>query len=142
MKKFQFLLLAIIAIINTGVIHAQKKEKSALKFKDAYFENQNNEKITERHLGEEYIYLVLETQNAVGKKVTIDVDEEDGDFIYKRKFLSVNYNIQVKIKNNIHKIKLEIFDPANKKHQKFKKRTEKKRKKKAEKKRKKEEKPK
>ena len=66
----------------------------------------------------------METRNRRGEKASLTIDKEDGDFIYKNKYLSVGYELKVKVKNDIHKIKLEVFDPTNKKHQKIKKKSE------------------
>lgn len=119
MKQFKFLIPVILALV-TITTSAQEKEKPAPEFKELYFTNRYDERITELRVEDEFVYMVVETANAIGEKVTISLDEEDGNYIYKKKYVSVNHNIEIKIKKNIQKLKFIIYNSSLEKHRKIK----------------------
>ncbi len=124
MKQFKFLVLVALALVNVTV-SAQEKEGPRPEFKEIYFVNRHNERVTELRLEDKYMYMVVETANAIGQKVTINLDEEDGDFIYKGRYVSANDDIKLKIKKNIQKIKFIIYNSSLKKHRKLKEKAKK-----------------
>ncbi|WP_109435535.1 hypothetical protein [Aquimarina sp. AU119] len=119
MKQFKFLILIALALVSITV-SAQEKGKPRPEFKEIYFVNRYNERVTELRVEDEFMYMVVETANAIGEKVTLSLDEEDGDFIYKGKYVSANDDIKLKIRKNIQKIKFIIYNSALKKHRKLK----------------------
>lgn len=113
-------------LLIPSTINAQKKDKPAPEFIDMWIENENFEKIDERDTTtDQIIYIVMETRNRQGEKAALTIQEEDGDFIYKNKYLTLGYKLEIKVKSDIHKIKLEVFDADNKRHQRIKRKSEK-----------------
>ena len=66
------------------------------------------------------VYMVIESENAIGKKVVITMDEGE-DYFYKKEFLGAGSSFKIAIKENTQKIKLIIYNPSNKKHLKLRK---------------------
>lgn len=125
MKKYTYLVVVLLLTFLETSVNAQEKEKPDPQFKEMYFENSELERVTSRMVDEEFVYLVIETENAIGEVVNMTVDEEDGDFIYKKTFMSVNYPISFKLKENVQKLKLIVYKDEIKKHRKIKEKTEK-----------------
>lgn len=68
---------------------------------------------------QEYIYLVVLSENAIGEKVTIAMDEKaETDYIYNGAYVSEK--LRFKICNNQQKLKLEIYNANNKRHKRLK----------------------
>ena len=111
-KLFLFLL---IFSISTAV-NAQKENEPFLK--EIYFTNKAGEKITGTvSVDEKIVLMVIESENAIGEKVVIKMDEDE-NYFYKNKFLGAGSSFKFKIKENTQKIKLEIYNPRIKKHEK------------------------
>ncbi len=119
-------LTIFISLISIIDIQAQKKEKPDPEMIEAYFTDKDNNRLGEdislTH-SDGYIYMYLVTRNAIGEKVTIDLDDDDTGYIFKREYLTANSKIKFKIKNDLNKIKLVIFNPNKKKHLRIKART-------------------
>jgi len=128
MKAYSLLLFVIAMFYQSINVIAQDKPDPS--FVEIYFENREGERVTEVTYSDEYVYMVIVSKNAIGEKFIMELDEEDEDYIYKKKYLSTGSRVEEKIKGDIHKIKLIIFNPANKQHIKIRKKYYKKRKKK------------
>ncbi len=123
MKQFRILTTVFLILVTTA-LSAQKKEKPSPEFKEMYFENMDGERITSARVEDKIVYLVVETANAIGEKVKLRLDEEDGDYIYQGKYLSANDEIEFKIKSEIQKMKFIIYNESIKKHRKLKEKAE------------------
>ncbi len=123
MKQFRILTTVFLILVTTA-LSAQKKEKPSPEFKEMYFENMDGERITSARVEDKIVYLVVETANAIGEKVKLRLDEEDGDYIYQGEYLSSNDEIEFKIKNEIQKMKFIIYNESIKKHRKLKEKAE------------------
>lgn len=85
-----------------------------------HFTNKDGKKITGSVTrAQEYIYLVVLSENAIGEKVTIAMDEKtETDYIYNGAYVSEKLRFQ--ICNNEQKLKLEIYNSDNKRHRRLK----------------------
>lgn len=99
---------------------AQEKIETEPQFIGYYFINRNNEKIEKVTTTDKFVFLVIETSNAIGEKVTLTFDEDEGDWIYKNKYISPNSSIGFKIKGDFQKVKFKIYNSKNKKHKRLK----------------------
>lgn len=109
----------MIFLLNVTMTNAQKSIDPEPQFVGYHFTNRHNEKI-EKVVGQDkYVYLVLETTNAIGEKVILNFEEID-DYIYKNKYIVANSSVNFIVKKDIQKVKFEIYDASKKKHRKLK----------------------
>lgn len=103
------------------------KNQGEPRFTGYHFIDKDGKKITGSVTPEqEYIYLVVLSENAIGEKVTIDMDKNtETDYIYNGAYVSEK--LRFKICNNEQKLKLEIYNSNNKRHRKLKEKAMKKR---------------
>lgn len=103
------------------------KNQGEPRFTGYHFIDKDGKKITGSVTPEqEYIYLVVLSENAIGEKVTIDMDKKtETDYIYNGAYISEK--LRFKICNNEQKLKLEIYNSNNKRHRKLKEKAMKKR---------------
>ena len=113
MKKLVSII--IFALIFSTNLLAQDKE---IKILDLYYADKDGNKVDGIILGTKYLYLVVETENAKGKKISLDLSEElEMGFIiyYKKKLVTEAFDI--KVKKDIQKIKLKFnydnYQPHN-----------------------------
>lgn len=84
--------------------------------KEIYFENKEGQRIEDAvSISEKFVYLVIVSENAIGEKVVLKMDEDE-EYIYKRKFLAGGSSVKFKVKHDIQKVKLTIFNTNIKKH--------------------------
>lgn len=122
--KLKHIATAIILLVYTQTIFAQKKNKPAPTLEDVYFTDKDDNRVEEVMVSDEYVYLVIVTTNAKREKTTVELEEDDGDFIYKGKYITAFDKINFKIKGDIHREKFVIYNSNIKKHQKLKKKTD------------------
>ena len=84
--------------------------------KDIYFTNREGEKVEQVTYDDKFVYMVVETKNAIGEELVLELDEEDGEFIYKKTFMTANSKLEFDIKKDIERIKFIIYNPGKKKH--------------------------
>ncbi|NQX98228.1 MAG: hypothetical protein HRT73_10160 [Flavobacteriales bacterium] len=107
-------ILLLFIFIITITANAQKDNDPQLK--EIYFTNRAGEKITGKvKVADKWVYMVIESANAIGEKVVLKMDEDE-NYFYKRKFLGEGDSIKILIKKDIQKVKLVIYNANNKKH--------------------------
>lgn len=74
---------------------------------DCYFTDLDGNKQAEPKTGDE-IYLVLKTENAIGKLIDIDLSDHLKDFIYNEEIIENDIIKDFHVTSNLHKIKLKI----------------------------------
>lgn len=110
-KNILFLLTCIITI----AVNAQQESNPQIK--EIYFVDRSGEKIIGSvTIDEKIVYMIIVTANAKGENLIITMDEEDGDYFYKNKFLEKGSSIDILIKKDIQKVKLVIYNGGIKKH--------------------------
>lgn len=124
MMKIKSLVFLVISTLSIFTAKAQEENKPEPEFTGYYFLNSKNQKVTKVTSSEKYVFLVIETVNAFGEWVTLSLDEDDGNYIYKNKYLNTKNGIRFKIRKNEQKVKLIVFKEGNKKHQRLKKEAE------------------
>ncbi|TDQ30352.1 type VI secretion system tube protein TssD [Tenacibaculum caenipelagi] len=82
------------------------KEDTTPRFTCYYTDLQGN-KQAEPHTGEE-VYLVLKTENAIGKTIDIDLSNHTKDFIYNDKVIENDIIKDFKVTSSEHKLKLRV----------------------------------
>ncbi len=90
-------------------------------FVDFFFTDENGNKIDSYYAAsknDNYIYLVIITENAIGKEVTLEIDDNDPGFIYDNQY--INGKVRFKIEQDEQQLKLYIFDYKNKLHRQLK----------------------
>ncbi|MGB0886120.1 MAG: hypothetical protein ACPGR5_06820 [Chitinophagales bacterium] len=113
-----------MSVFCVSVIKAQEESKAEPQFIAYYFMNSKQEKLTTVSYSERYVFLVLETKNAIGEKVTLSLEEDDGDYIYKNKFLTTKNSARFIIKKDIQKIKFIVYKESKKKHKRLREKAE------------------
>ena len=118
-------LFLFILLLFSSISFAQKKDNTLQKpvIKEIYFEDRNNNKIDENRritLADEFYYLVVVSTNAQGEKITIKMDEGDEPVIFRGKYIGTYESFNFKIKEDIERIKLTIYNSNIKRHQKLK----------------------
>tara|TARA_B110000091_G_C13545093_1_gene362076 strand:- start:344 stop:604 length:261 start_codon:yes stop_codon:yes gene_type:complete len=79
MKRNILLLLILIVTITAN---AQKDNEPLLK--EIYFTNRAGEEIPGKvKVSDKWVYMVIESTNAIGEKVVLKMDE-DGEYFYKK----------------------------------------------------------
>lgn len=109
----------LLALLSFGLLtDAQENEKTDIK--SIYYINQAGEKIEgDIDLEEEFVYLVIESSNSIGKEVLLTMNEGE-EFFYENQLLLSGSSVTFPITEDIQKVKLTIYNPRSKKH--FKKR--------------------
>jgi hypothetical protein len=117
-KKLQrLLLLTLLLSLNSCALFKPVKNEGEPQFKDYYFTDKDGNKIEESvKPSMEYIYLNIITENAIGEKVNLNLDDDETeiDYIYKGKYL--NEGLSFKVRKDVEKVKLHIYDDSKKKH--------------------------
>ncbi len=85
-----------------------KEEDKTPKIVDCYYTDLEGNKQAEPRTGEK-VYVVVETQNAIGKTIDIDLSNHSKDFIYNDKVIENDIIKDFKITTNVHKIKLRVI---------------------------------
>jgi len=75
---------------------------------DCYYTDLEGNEQAEPTIGEE-VYLVLQTENAVGKTIDIDLSNHTKDFIYNDEVIENDIIKDFSITSDLHKIKLRII---------------------------------
>ncbi|PID27279.1 MAG: hypothetical protein CR982_05900 [Candidatus Cloacimonadota bacterium] len=124
MKLLLKVIIQILFIFFVSCTSFQNLSQKKAKILDFYFTDQYDNRIKEYDplgINQKYIYLVLVTENAVGKKVTLEIfdEPEDTGFIYEGKY--IYGKIDFKIQQDKQKLKLYIYDEKNRKHRHLKK---------------------
>ncbi len=70
---------------------------------------------------------MIVTSNMKRKRVVVEFDDEDPDFIRRNHYYTAGDFFLMTIKKDIEKVKLQIYKPECKKHRRIKERTMKKR---------------
>ena len=119
MKKLILLPLFLFLSLSS---YAQNELEPELK--EVYFIDKNGERIEGSVSPDEgFIYLVIVSNNAIGEKVNITMDENESYF-YKKQYLKEGSTIKIPISNDQEKVKLVIYNAAKKKHYKLKMKAE------------------
>ncbi|MEZ5009961.1 MAG: hypothetical protein R2753_17560 [Chitinophagales bacterium] len=116
----RLLLTIILLLLSTSIVCAQENTAPEPHFIGYYFTNRNNEKIEDLYMEDKFTFLVIETSNAIGEKVVLTLDDNDGEWIYKNKYISTNSSIRFKIKDDFQKVKFKIYNPKRNKHNRLK----------------------
>ncbi|WP_160111861.1 hypothetical protein [Aquimarina sp. AU58] len=124
MKTIKMLLSCLLILISTVTIAQEKQGKeeneSEMEVTDFYFVNSEDERIEDATISDKFVYLVIETKNGIGEEVNIEMDDQEDEFIYENKYLTIHDKITFVIKKDRQRTRLEIYDPSNEKHQKLK----------------------
>jgi len=110
-------MLTMLMCLNSCSLFKSVKNEGDPQFKDYYFTDKEGNKITGSvSPSQGYIYLNIITENAIGEKVNLNLDDDETeiDYIYKGTYL--NNGLSFKVRKNIEKVKLHIYDAAKKKH--------------------------
>ncbi len=111
------LLLTILISLNSCALFKPAKNEGEPQFKDYFFTDKEGNKITGSVKPSlKYIYLNIITENAIGEKVNLNLDqgETETDYIYRGEYL--NKGLSFKVRKDVEKVKLHIYDADNKKH--------------------------
>lgn len=121
-QKFNTLIaLVFLLLFSSCALFKPIKNQGDPQFKDYYFSDKDGNRIegsVSPSLG--YIYLNIITENAIGEKVNLNLDEDETeiDYIHKGKYL--NKGLSFKVRKDVEKIKLHIYDGQNKRHRRLK----------------------
>ncbi len=115
MKTSYYISLFIFTFLPL-LINAQTEKSEELKFIDLYYENSNHERMKGLKKKDRIIYLIIETKNGIGKEVSIEMNEEDPDVIYKNRYITVGDSFNYIIKKDRDRLKFRVFNLKNKKH--------------------------
>jgi len=118
MKVIRFLIFAIVFNVSF-LLNAQQD----IQFIDIYYANKKKERIKEFKPKQE-IFLVIKSLHGIGREVTVEMNEDDPEVIYNKRFLTEGDVFYWVLKKNKQLIKFTVFDPKNKKHQKLKAKSE------------------
>jgi hypothetical protein len=93
---------------------AQAEEKKEPRFLGYHFENANGTVIGQNNIKiNDVIHLILETENAEGDTITLNLDDDDLDYKYNGKRLKNDVLRGVKVTGEITKIKLTAVAQQN-----------------------------
>ena len=109
-----FVLSFCLVLLFSIAGYAQSNPEPEIK--DIYFTNRTGEKVEEVTYSDKIMYMVVETRNAIGEQLVLELDEEDGEFIYKREFMTANSQLTFDIKKDLERIKFIIYNPSKKSH--------------------------
>ncbi|MDG1333811.1 MAG: type VI secretion system tube protein TssD [Crocinitomicaceae bacterium] len=85
----------------------EEQEKEDPQFLGYHFENQEGEKIEQNKIRiDDVIYLVVETENADGEKITLNLDDDNLDYEYNGKVLENDTLKGVSVTGSVTKVKL------------------------------------
>ena len=86
---------------------SEEEEKEEPKFLGYHFENEDGENIDQDKIRiDDVIYLVIETENADGEKVTLNLDDDNLDYKYNGKVLENDTLKGVSVTGSVTKVKL------------------------------------
>ncbi|OEK09821.1 hypothetical protein A8C32_09935 [Flavivirga aquatica] len=86
----------------------KQTQNSNIIISDVYYEDLNGKVIYNPVIGTE-IYIVIKSQNILGKKTTIDLSDKKKDFIYKEQVLENDILKNITINNDIQKERLTVI---------------------------------
>ena len=85
----------------------EEEEKEEPKFLGYHFEDDNGKKIDQDKIRvDDVIHLVIETENADGEKITLNLDDDNLDYKYKGKVLENDTLKGVSVTGSVTKVKL------------------------------------
>ena len=120
-KMHMLIALTIMMCLNSCALLKPVKNEGEPQFKDYYFTDKDGNKITGSVTPSlKYIYLNIITENAIGEKVNLNLDDDETeiDYIYKGTYLSEG--LSFKVRKDVEKVKLHIYDDGKKKHRRLK----------------------
>lgn len=89
-----------------------------------YYINQAGEKIEGTiSVEEEFVYLIIESRNSIGKDVLLTLDEDE-EFFYGKDLLLGGSSVTFPITADVQQVKLVLYNPKIKKHYKKRKKLE------------------
>jgi hypothetical protein len=92
----------------------EEEEKLEPKFIGYHFENDKSEKIDQDKIRiGDVIYLVIETENADGEKITLSLDDDNLDYKYNGKVLKNDTLTGVSVTGSITKVKLTAVEQGS-----------------------------
>ncbi len=100
-RNINVVFLIAVFFLTSCSIFKPVKNQGEPRFLGYYFSDRDGNKITGQvSPKQKFIYLIVETENAIGEKVTIQMDEKsETDYIYKGRYLAE------KLRFKIHKDK-------------------------------------
>ncbi len=115
-KKIIVLVL-LLPIFLTSCSLSQKPVKQGKRHvKDFYIEDENGNRITSLKPNQKFFYLVVLSENIIGEKAILELDEEDKEVGYIYDGIYLTDKIELRIKSNKHRIKLYIYNPKSRYH--------------------------
>lgn len=120
LKSSVLLIFCLSIFVSCSSVCKPIKNQGEPRLKGYHFTDKDGKKITGSvRPTQEYIYLVILSENSIGKKVSIAMDEKtETDYIYDGTYVSEKLRFQ--ICNNEQKLKLEIYNSNNKRHRRLK----------------------
>lgn len=117
-----YTLLSILLLCFTFSLHAQEVAKPDID--RIYYINQAGETIEgDISVEEEFVYLIIESRNSIGKDVLLTLDEDE-EFFYEDKLLLGGSSVTFPITADVQQVKLVLYNPRIKKHYKKRKKLE------------------
>ncbi len=120
MIKRKGIVLILLSLFLGGCsVFKPFKNQGEPRFIDYFFEDKEGNKITKPvSPKQKFVYMVLLTENAIGEKVTLDLEGKAIGFIYRGTYL--NDKMPFKIRYNKEKLRLYIYNYKNKRHRRLK----------------------
>ena len=116
------LILTFLLSLNSCALFKPQKNQAEPQFKDYYFTDKEGNRIEGSvRPSMKYIYLNIITDNAISEKVNLNLDNDktEIDYIYKATYL--NEGLSFKVRKDVEKVKLHIYDAGKKNHRRLKK---------------------
>lgn len=107
--------------LNACSVLKSAKNKGEPKIVDFYFMDKDGNRISEVANTEDFVYMVVHTENILGKEISITLREKDDDtaFHYIHKNKLVGDTLHFKIRSNEEKVKLEFLNTDKKRHRRL-----------------------
>lgn len=119
---FRSILFLILFLSRSTLILAQEDEKTPI-IKEIYYADKDGVKITETNREIKRLYLVIITENMRGKVVDIKLAGDELGVICKGSYYKNNSSFKLKIKKEIQKLKLSLYDSNSRRCRRIKART-------------------
>ena len=98
---------------STAVVtESSNEEDNQPRIVEYYITDANNKRIEETGPGET-IFLVIDTRNLIGEKLTINLDDQTVDFVYGNETLVNDTLKDYEIGKNLEKIELKVIEQQN-----------------------------
>lgn len=124
MKYTRILLLAFCTFLSACSVFKTAKNQGEPHFSDFYFMDENGNRVETMSIYKRFVYMVVYSENLIGETISIKLNDDDTTMNYICKGKLIDNRVDVAIRHNKEKIKLEFFNPKNKRHQRIKARTE------------------